>query len=59
MSEAPTTVFGQILDGQIPCHRVYEDEHVLAFLDVNPLSVGHTLSDIAIRRIANMLYRRG
>jgi len=43
MSEAKETVFGQILDGKIPCHRVYEDEHVLAFLDVNPLSVGHTL----------------
>jgi len=43
MSEAKETVFGQILDGNIPCHRVYEDEHVLAFLDVNPLSVGHTL----------------
>jgi len=37
------TIFGKILDGDIPCHRVYEDEHVLAFLDVNPLSVGHTL----------------
>jgi histidine triad (HIT) family protein len=43
MSEAKETVFGQILDGKIPCHRVYEDEHVLAFLDVNPLSAGHTL----------------
>ncbi len=41
MSE--TTVFGKILDGEIPCHRVYEDEHVLAFLDVGPLSEGHTL----------------
>ena len=38
-----TTIFGRILDGEIPCHRVYEDEHVLAFLDVNPLSPGHTL----------------
>ncbi len=37
------TVFGKILDGEIPCHRVYEDEHVLAFLDVGPLSAGHTL----------------
>ena len=32
-----------ILDGEIPCHRVYEDQHVLAFLDVGPLSKGHTL----------------
>jgi len=38
-----TTIFGKILDGEIPCHRIYEDEHVLAFLDVGPLSEGHTL----------------
>jgi histidine triad (HIT) family protein len=37
------TVFARILRGEIPCHRVYEDEHVLAFLDVGPLSEGHTL----------------
>jgi histidine triad (HIT) family protein len=37
------TVFGKILRGEIPCHRVYEDAHVLAFLDVNPISRGHTL----------------
>lgn len=37
------TVFDKILAGDIPCHRVYEDDHVLAFLDVNPLSDGHTL----------------
>jgi len=37
------TIFGRILDGDIPCHRVYEDEHVLAFLDVGPLSLGHVL----------------
>ena len=40
---AATTVFDRILSGEIPCHRVYEDEHVLAFLDVGPLSPGHTL----------------
>jgi histidine triad (HIT) family protein len=37
------TIFDKILDGEIPCHRVYEDEHVLAFLDIGPLSRGHTL----------------
>lgn len=37
------TIFDRILAGQIPCHRVYEDGDVLAFLDVNPLSLGHTL----------------
>lgn len=38
-----STIFDKILDGEIPCHRVYEDDHVLAFLDVGPLSRGHTL----------------
>lgn len=37
------TIFSKILDGEIPCHRVYEDDHVLAFLDINPLSRGHVL----------------
>jgi histidine triad (HIT) family protein len=37
------TVFAKILRGEIPCHRIYEDDAVLAFLDVNPLSRGHTL----------------
>ena len=37
------TVFGKIINGQIPCHKVYEDDKVLAFLDINPLSLGHTL----------------
>jgi len=47
------TIFGKILDGDIPCHRVYEDEHVLAFLDVNPLSAGHTLV-IPKERVAHL-----
>jgi histidine triad (HIT) family protein len=37
------TIFGKIISGHIPCHKVYEDERVLAFLDINPLSIGHTL----------------
>jgi len=37
------TIFTKIIAGEIPCHKVYEDEHVLAFLDINPLSEGHTL----------------
>lgn len=37
------TIFDKIIAGDIPCHKVYEDEHVLAFLDINPLSPGHTL----------------
>jgi histidine triad (HIT) family protein len=37
------TIFAKILRGDIPCHKVYEDEKVLAFLDVFPLSAGHVL----------------
>ncbi len=37
------TIFSKILRGEIPCHKVYEDDLVLAFLDINPLSPGHTL----------------
>ena len=37
------TIFGKIIRGEVPCHRVYEVEHVLSFLDVNPISFGHTL----------------
>ena len=37
------TIFDRIISGDIPCHRVYEDELVLAFLDIGPLSPGHTL----------------
>lgn len=40
---AEPTIFDKILDGAIPCHKVYEDDHVLAFLDIGPLSEGHTL----------------
>jgi histidine triad (HIT) family protein len=37
------TIFDRILSGEIPCHKLYEDDHVLAFLDVFPLSPGHCL----------------
>ena len=37
------TIFTKIINGDIPCHKVYEDERVLALLDINPLSEGHTL----------------
>lgn len=37
------TIFAKILDGELPCHSVYEDDHVLAMLDIFPLSEGHTL----------------
>lgn len=37
------TIFTKIIAGEIPCLRVYEDDKVFAFLDINPLSRGHTL----------------
>lgn len=36
-------VFCKIIAGEIPCSRVYEDAHILAFLDLNPIAKGHTL----------------
>lgn len=39
----PDTVFAKIIAGEIPCHKLYEDELVFAFLDINPLSEGHAL----------------
>ncbi len=36
-------IFCKIVKGDIPCHKIYEDQKVLAFADINPISVGHTL----------------
>ena len=36
-------LFCKIVAGQIPSTKVYEDEHALAFLDINPVNIGHTL----------------
>ena len=36
-------IFAQIIRGEAPCYKLYEDEEVLAFLDVFPQSYGHTL----------------
>lgn len=36
-------IFAKILRGEIPSHRVYEDEHAVAFMDVMPQANGHTL----------------
>jgi histidine triad (HIT) family protein len=43
MSEHQPTIFDKILSGEIPSWKVYEDDHVFAFLDIGPLSDGHTL----------------
>jgi histidine triad (HIT) family protein len=43
-SPAPTpSIFTRIIRGEIPCYKVYEDDRVFAFLDIGPLSPGHTL----------------
>src|SRR5215468_5821130 len=43
MSDHQPTIFDKILSGDIPSYKVYEDDHVCAFLDIGPLSDGHTL----------------
>ena len=37
------TIFSKIVSGDIPCHKVAETENCLAFLDINPVRLGHTL----------------
>ncbi len=37
------TIFTKIIKGEIPCHKIYEDDKNLAFLDINPTQPGHTL----------------
>ena len=43
MSYDTNNIFAKILRGEIPSHRVYEDEHTVAFMDVMPQANGHTL----------------
>ena len=43
MAGAPRSIFARIAAGEIPCQKVFENEHVLAFLDIHPLADGHTL----------------
>ncbi len=37
------TIFTKIINGDIPCYKIAEDENYFAFLDINPLNEGHTL----------------
>ncbi len=39
----PNNVFAKILRGELPAHKIYEDEHVLAMMDIMPRGDGHTL----------------
>lgn len=58
-------IFCKIVNGEIPCYKIYEDNYVLAFLDINPQSNGHTLiipkkhytdiSDIDIETLSHIM----
>lgn len=37
------SIFTKIINGEIPCHKIYEDDKTLAFLDIYPISPGHVL----------------
>lgn len=43
MAYDTNNIFAKILRGEIPCTKVYEDEHTLAFMDIMPQAEGHTL----------------
>ena len=43
MSNANESIFSKIIRGEIPCHRIWDDEYVIAFLDIGPISHGHVL----------------
>lgn len=40
---AEPSIFTKIINGEIPCHKVYEDDKTLAFLDIHPIQPGHVL----------------
>ncbi len=43
MTYDPTNIFARILKGELPCHKVYEDDTALVMMDIFPQSKGHTL----------------
>ena len=43
MTYDPNNIFAKILRGEIPCHKIYEDDECLAFMDIMPQSDGHAL----------------
>jgi len=43
MAYDSNNVFAKILRGELPCHKVYEDDYTLAFMDIMPQADGHTL----------------
>lgn len=44
MSSDPTCIFCKIVAGTIPCFKLHEDEHSIAFMDINPGNEGHALA---------------
>ena len=51
----PANVFAKVLRGELPAHRVYEDDEVLAFMDLFPQSRGHVLVISKASRARNLL----
>ena len=49
-----TTIFEKIINGEIPCYKIYEDEKTFAFLDINPETTGHTL--VVPKKAVDKLY---
>ncbi len=43
MAEQTSCIFCKIVTGDLPCHKLYEDEATLAFMDINPANPGHAL----------------
>ena len=43
MAYDPDNIFAKILRGEIPCHKIYEDDDTLVFLDIMPRTEGHAL----------------
>lgn len=43
INEKKDCLFCKIIKGEIPSEKIYEDEHTFAFLDINPVNIGHTL----------------
>ena len=37
------TIFSKIIQGELPCYKIFEDEYTFAFLDIKPHNLGHTL----------------
>lgn len=50
------SIFTKIINGEIPCYKIAEDDHFIAFLDVNPNAKGHTLCvpKVEINKIFDM-----